>query len=690
MAEAVAAALADSRHLLVQAGTGTGKSLGYLVPAVRHVQAEGGAVIVATATLALQRQIMASDLPIAVGAVGGPIRTAVLKGRSNYVCLHKLSGGYAGAQVLFDLDDAGPRPGGATTPLETQMTRIREWANETETGDLDDLRPGPSPRAWRLASVSARECVGAACPLVEECFAERARAMAARADLVVTNHTLLALHMAADRAVLPEFDALIIDEAHELADRITSALTATLASASVERAARAAAHAGVSADALAATAAPLRQRLDAAGEGRLAGGPPEDLSAAVFAVRESAREVARALDATAPAADGASDGVRQCAQAALAELIEVADAIGGPGPADVLWTAPTPDDDTLAVHLAPLSVAGMIRAAVFGDKPAIMTSATLSLGDDFAAIARACGLDPARREADGVGDRRVRHGDGPGRGTGDAAEAGGPVPADDGGTRDEGGEAASAWRGLDVGSPFDYRAQGIVYVAADIPPPARGGTPEEQFDVLERLIGASGGGALGLFTSRAGAERAAEHLGERVKVPILVQGSQTLSVLVERFREETGTCLFGTLSLWQGVDVPGPACRLVTIDRIPFPRPDDPIRSARSEAIDRAGGSGFMAVSVAGAALMLAQGAGRLIRGSGDRGVVAILDPRLVTKRYGSTLRRALPPMWPTSDLELTCRALERLREGYSEPRAQPHRCGGLSARHQRAGSATS
>jgi ATP-dependent DNA helicase DinG len=213
-----------------------------------------------------------------------------------------------------------------------------------------------------------------------------------------------------------------------------------------------------------------------------------------------------------------------------------------------------------------------------------------------------------------------------------------------------------------VGSPFDYRAQGIVYVAASVPPPGRDGTPPEQLDVLERLIRASGGGALGLFTARAAAVHAAEELRERLDVPILAQGDEALGALIERFQAEPDTCLFGTISLWQGVDVPGPSCRLVVIDRIPFPRPDDPVRSARAEAVDRAGGSGFMAVAVAHAALMLAQGAGRLIRRSTDRGVVAILDPRLITKRYGTVLRRALPPMWPTADLDLTCRALERLR----------------------------
>jgi ATP-dependent DNA helicase DinG len=432
---------------------------------------------------------------------------------------------------------------------------------------------------------------------------------------VVTNHTLLALHAASDHPVLPDFDVLVVDEAHELADRITSALTAKLSTAAVERAVRAAGGAGIAADALAEAAVGLGPHLDHLTEGRIAGGLPPALAAAILAAREGARAAWRA----AGEAEGETDGDRQFARAQLEELVEVCNSIGGAGTGDVLWAAPVSDDaPTLALNIAPLSVAEMIPTAVFAGATAILTSATLSLGDDFAAAAGAAGLDPADRD--------------------------------------------NVWRGLDVGSPFDYASQGIVYVAASLPPPDRDGTPPEQMDTLARLIDAAGGGTLGLFTSRAAATRAAEEMRRRLDVPILAQGDEALAAMVERFREELDTCLFGTISLWQGVDVPGPACRLVTIDRIAFPRPDDPICSARADAADQAGGSGFMTVSVAHAALMLAQGAGRLIRRSTDRGVVAILDPRLVTKRYGSALRRALPPLWPTTDLDLTCQALTRLR----------------------------
>jgi ATP-dependent DNA helicase DinG len=323
--------------------------------------------------------------------------------------------------------------------------------------------------------------------------------------------------------------------------------------------------------------------------------------------------------------------------ARLEELIEVCGAVLERGPSDVLWAEQAADDAATTLHLAPLSVAGMIRANVFGKASAILTSATLSLGDDFAAIARSVGLAGE--------DRRVEFSDEDGEQTEFDSLLGPAI-----------------WRGLDVSSPFDYASQGIVYVAADIPAPSQGGTPSEQIDVLEKLITAAGGGVLGLFTSRAAATRAADELRVRIPQTILAQGEEALPGLVDRFRQEPDTCLFGTISLWQGLDVPGLSCRLVVIDRIPFPRPDDPIASARAEAVDKSGGSGFMTVSLSHAALLLAQGAGRLIRRREDRGVVAILDPRLVTKRYGAVLTRALPPMWRTTSLEQTCAALARLR----------------------------
>lgn len=222
------------------------------------------------------------------------------------------------------------------------------------------------------------------------------------------------------------------------------------------------------------------------------------------------------------------------------------------------------------------------------------------------------------------------------------------------------GEGAPSWTGVDVGSPFDYPRQGVLYVAKDLPKPGRG-TSEEQLDELEALIKASRGGALGLFSSRRAAEEAADALRQRVDVEILCQGESSMSALVKQFAEEPDTCLFGTMSLWQGVDVPGNACRLVTIDRIPFPRPDDPLMTARTRAVAKAGGNGFISVSATHAAVRLAQGAGRLIRAQDDKGMVAILDSRLATAGYGGFLRAALPPFWPTTDRATALGILSRL-----------------------------
>jgi ATP-dependent DNA helicase DinG len=457
---------------------------------------------------------------------------------------------------------------------------------------------------------------------VTECFAEAARLEAAAADVVVTNHTLLALHATSGRPILPNADLVIVDEAHQLTDTVTSALTATLGAPAVERAARAGALAKIETTALEQDAARLGACLALLPLGRLPSGPPQALIDAAAMVQAEARVCLRALSGSK-----ANEALTLQANARLTDLVEVCGGIVQCSSDDVLWLEADDDATNPALHLAPLSVAETIRRSILGMATTVMTSATLSLGDNFESIARSAGLDQ---------------------------------PAD-------GDAEALEWRSIDVGSPFDYPNQGICYIAADLPPPARDGTPASQFDVLEQLIRAAGGGTLGLFTSRAAAIRAADELRQRLDLPILVQGEQALAALVERFSEEEDTCLFGTVSLWQGVDAPGRTCRLVTIDRIPFPRPDDPVRSARSEAAEKAGRSGFMAVSVAQAALMLAQGAGRLIRRDTDRGVVAILDPRLATKSYGAILRRALPPLWTTTDLDRTCKALERLREG-TEP----------------------
>ncbi|MET1006064.1 MAG: ATP-dependent DNA helicase, partial [Propionibacteriaceae bacterium] len=289
-------------------------------------------------------------------------------------------------------------------------------------------------------------------------------------------------------------------------------------------------------------------------------------------------------------------------------------------------------------RVAPLSVAGLMRRAVFGERTTVLTSATLKLGGDFDSVASSVGLRPSERSDEAV-----------------------PAPAGDSDDADDASRPLP-WRGLDVGSPFDYRKQGILYVARSMPPPGRDGLSDAAKAEIAELVWAAGGRTLGLFSSRRAAEAAAQHVRKQLpKMTILCQGDAQLSELTRRFTEDEATSLFGTLSLWQGVDVPGATCQLVIIDRIPFPRPDEPLTLARQRAVAEAGGNGFMAVAAAQAALLLAQGSGRLIRRITDKGVVAVLDPRLVNARYGSYLKASMPDMWPTTDRELAIGALRRL-----------------------------
>ena len=663
MAEAVASAIEHREHLLVQAGTGTGKSLGYLVPAVRHAVLADERVVISTATLALQRQVMTRDLPLVAAAVAPALprapKIALLKGWHNYLCVQKVAGGYPADEPGTLFDALGESPGAAEHPaavegkgggageLGRQVLRLREWAAETATGDRDDLVPGVQDRAWRQVSVRAMECLGPKCPMVDDCFPEQARARSREADVVVTNHAMLGIAASGSPGVLPEHEVLVVDEAHELTDRVTAQATAELSSATVEHAARLARrHGGVPTTDLDSASQALGAVLAEMAEGRCRGGLPPAVLDAVQAVRDASRTLVTALRPDgSPAAAQAESGLKMAASAMLT-VFEIADRMTGDAVAqgrDVVWCARGDEgwgrSGASRLHAAPLAVAGLIRAHLLTGRTAILTSATLALGGSFTPLARGAGLDPAEERT--------------------ATEVAQPAPQDL--PHDPAG--ARAWHGVDVGSPFDYPRSGILYVARSLPPPGREPTTEAQLDEIAELVTAAGGATLGLFSSRRAAVAAAEAMRERLDVPVLCQGDDQLPTLVRQFIEDDATCLFGTLSLWQGVDVPGPTCRLVLIDRIPFPRPDDPVRSARTEAVEARGGNGFMSVSATHAALLLAQGSGRLIRTDTDRGVVAVLDPRLVTARYGTFLTRSMPQFWQTTDPEVARAALRRLRE---------------------------
>jgi ATP-dependent DNA helicase DinG len=644
MADAVAEAAHDGEHLLVQAGTGTGKSLAYLVPALLVT----GPVVVSTATLALQHQLVDQDLPRLAGAVapllGRRPTFAVLKGRHHYLCLAKLEGANADEpDGLFDLSRTGTRWVGEAGRLGRQMQRLREWAEQTGVGDRDELDPGVDDAAWNLVSMPARECVGAArCPFGEQCHADASRARAREADIVVTNHSLLAYDMLAGRHIIPPHSLLIVDEAHELADRVSSASQAELTAELIDRAARRA-RSYVDADEY--------ERLTEAGDalalgladvapGRLADGLPTGLTEALTLLDAASR---RGLEAIGEITLDDPDPVRkQQARAVLTELNRTAQRMLAGSEYDVIWVER--GDRRPAVVVAPLSVAATLATHLYDDRTVVATSATLALGGRFDTLARALGLPPEP----GTADAAVPVSGPPG---------GGSDPAEDDGEAPE-----LSWRALDVGSPFEYHRQGILYVAAHLPRPTTSGLSDAAAEELVRLVEALGGRTLGLFSSRRAAERGAEVLRGRSSLTVLLQGEEALPLLVKRFRAEPHTCLFGVMSLWQGVDVPGESCQLVVIDRLPFPRPDEPLAAARAAAVDAAGGSGFAAVSVPIAAVRLAQGVGRLIRSGTDRGVVAVLDSRLETARgYGAFLRCSLPPFWYTTRAEVVYAALRRL-----------------------------
>lgn len=639
MAEAVADAFARREHLLVQAGTGTGKSLGYLVPALLHDKR----VVIATATLALQHQLVERDLPRLVKAVGttpGLDATyAVLKGRSNYACLHRIREGAPDEQgELIQVPEGS---------MGAKILELRTWAEKAtkdkETGERDEA-PRHTEKEWRQVSVSARECLSASkCAYGEECFAERAKEKAQRSHLIITNHSLLAIDAIEGIPMIPEYDAVVIDEAHELAARVTQAATDELWAAEVERAARRSVRhvEGNEADDLADAADALRAAVSEASPGRFEK-VPEELADALILVRDAARACVSAFP---KAESGKSSGQEPDpaftqAKGMVQEVFVTAERMAAGSEADVLWRTEGTDRIPPTLCVAPLQVWGPMRDKLLADNTVVLTSATLMLGGDFDSIATSVGLKPSERSPAAGSSSGSR-------GTGERVE----MPQD-----------AQPWRGLDVGSPFDYPKQGILYVARHLPPPGRDGLGQAQLDEITELVDAAEGRTLGLFSSRRAAEAAAEHVRSALPhLTTLAQGDAQLPELARQFVEDPHTCLFGTLGLWQGLDVPGDTCQLVIIDRIPFPRPDDPLMSARAKAADKAGGNGFMQISATHAALLLAQGSGRLIRTTTDRGVVAVLDPRLATARYGSFLKSSLPPMWATTDPALVRKALGRL-----------------------------
>ncbi|MGF0320864.1 ATP-dependent DNA helicase [Nocardia fluminea] len=651
MATAVDHAIDTKEHLAVQAGTGTGKSLAYLIPSLRHAVRTGRTVVVSTATIALQRQLVDRDLPRLAEALTKPLgrapKFAILKGRNNYLCLNKINSvipeDTGGEAELFDAF--------AISRLGREVQRLNEWASDTETGDRDELAPGVTDRAWRQVSVGSRECLGKSrCQFGQDCFAEKARAESAQADVVVTNHALLAIDAISGIQILPEHDVVVIDEAHELVDRVTGVATAELAATAISAAARRCTKLidEREVDRLEGAAEAFHQALEDLPPGRW-DQMPDGIAPVLALVRDAAWNARTAIapQGTVKTQDDPDNAAaRTMAVAAIDDVHEAAvralTAFEEADPAarrDVIWLSA---DEMRGVarrtlRMAPLSVGGLLRSRLFGTATVVLTSATLQIGGSFDGLAITWGLPS---QSGGKVDPTMANG--------------ATAPADLESVR---------WNALDVGSPFDHAKSGILYVAEHLPAPGRDGLSPAYLDEIEQLITAAGGRTLGLFSSMRAAKAATEALRERLDTPVLCQGDDSMGALVRKFADDPATSLFGTLTLWQGVDVPGPSLSLVILDRIPFPRPDDPLLTARQRAVESRGGNGFMTVAANHAALLLAQGTGRLLRSVDDRGVVAILDSRLATARYGSYLRASLPPYWETSDPEVVAKALRRLTD---------------------------
>ncbi len=621
MAVAVSRAMETERHLAVQAGTGTGKSLAYLVPAIRHAQETDSTIIVSTATIALQKQLVARDLPRLADALEPHLKQrpsfAIMKGRQNYLCMNKIA-------QAEDLNDDALLEESEVSWLGKHVTRLYEWANDTETGDRDTLEPGVPDLAWRQVSVSAKECIGAVqCPHGDACFAELARQRARDVNVVVTNHAMLAIDAMVDVNVLPSHEIVIVDEAHELDARITSVSTTEIGLTALNLSARRAGKLGAAGweEKLSDVAKQWEQAMLGVQPGRILVLPTE-LEPTLVALRDTLWRLKETI-ARAPVGEAADNPETHAERMALSNhlsdqhdaVVRIMELFKEPDITqheDVVW-AEIDERRGVFLKVAPLSVAGLLHQNLFSRNTVILTSATLTLGGNFAAMSTNWGLPQG------------------------------------------------SWDHLDAGTPFDPRRSGILYTPRHLPFPGRDGLAPEVIEEIYDLIMAAGGRTLGLFSSRRAAEQATEALRGRLPFDVLCQGDDATGALVERFAREEHTCLFGTLSLWQGVDVPGKSCSLVFMDRIPFPRPDDPLLQARKEAADAAGRSGFMEVAATHAGLLMAQGAGRLMRSVTDKGVVAVLDKRIVEKRYGSFLINSLPKFWRTTDKEVVTGALQRL-----------------------------
>ena len=606
MAIAVDRALASGRHLVVAAGTGTGKTMGYLVPSVLA----GKRVVVATATKALQDQLASKDLPFLEEHLGAPFDWAILKGRSNYICLQRVREVQATDNGQLEIEDLAP-----TVKLEVK--RLSEWAGTTRSGDVAELDWMPSDKAWQSVSVGSDECPGATrCPMGPSCFAEGARMNAAQADVIVVNTHLYGLHIASGGVLLPEHDVVIIDEAHSLEDIMSDTVGVSLGSgrfisltATLKRIIEDPVLLGSIVDAGVA----LRESLAPFVGQRLPLPFPETIADALIVGRtriDTAQAALRAIDTNVE--DAKQRKLRGQTQATrLMEQIDTAISMNTGYVAYVSGAADQP-----RLEIAPLDVGPTLRTGVWDKHTAVLTSATIP-----ASLTERVGL-----------------------------------PA----------ELADV---VDVGSPFDYEHNAVLYCAVHLPEPRSPKFTTAMHDELIALITAAGGRTLALFTSWKAMEAAAEMARTRLPFPVMTQRDLPKTALVKAFIDDERSCLFATAGFFQGVDIPGRTLSLVTIDRLPFPRPDDPLLSARRDLL---GAKAFAQIDIPRAATLLAQATGRLIRTATDRGVVAVFDSRLGTANYRWDIVKALPPMKRTRHRAEVEAFLTEITQAGDSPNREP------------------
>jgi ATP-dependent DNA helicase DinG len=586
LAGAVATSLAGGEHLVAEAGTGTGKSLAYLIPALES----GQRVVVSTATKALQEQLLTKDVPVAAAALGRDVRVAVLKGRQNYLCRHALHGfELLGGQLFACESDAAA------------FDALRGWIETTETGDRAELDAEPRETVWAEIAVGGDRCLGRRCVFAGACFSEAARQRASQAELVVVNHALyfadLGLRSRTDLpGVLPEHDAVVFDEAHKLEESAAAWLGGRIGGPTLHRlirdAERACREASVPFPARAV------DRVEAAGSRLLAAvAPPGGRRRLREIPEEPAAALAERLAELAAALAGANDEVDAVARRASRLAADTAACLENDDGNRVVWAEP----DLLA--WAPVDVGGALAELLWEDGPtAVLVSATLAAGDEFGFVRERLGLRHARE--------------------------------------------------LSVGSPYDFRSQALLYLPRGMPEPAEDGALDRVVEEVAALCRISAGRALVLTSSYRALEAVAAGVRARIAYDVLVQGEAPRERLLERFRENVASVLVATSTFWQGVDVPGESLSLLVIDKLPFAAPGDPLVEARCERIEALGGDWFREYALPAAVLQLRQGAGRLIRSHADRGVIAILDPRVRTRTYGRAFLESLPPCRLVSERE--------------------------------------